>query len=66
MFVFLQAETGLTMSAEAREEGNVNRRIYLKYFTAGSNVLFLVFILLLSILAEVSYHSQAAQTFTDC
>lgn len=54
------------MSEEARVEGNVSRHIYLKYFTAGSHVLFLVFILLLSIIAEVSYHSQAAQTFTGC
>lgn len=65
-FVFLQVETVLTMSEEARVEGNVSRHIYLKYFTAGSHVLFLVFILLLSIIAEVSYHSQAAQTFTGC
>lgn len=47
------------MSEEARVEGNVSRHIYLKYFTAGCNVLFLMVILLLSIIAEVSHHSHS-------
>lgn len=64
--VFLQAETVLTMSEEARVEGNVSRHIYLKYFTAGCSILVLMVILLLSIVAEVSHHSQAVQTFTGC
>lgn len=54
------------MSEEARVEGNVSRHIYLKYFTAGCNVLFLMVILLLSIIAEVRHHSQTAPTFTGC
>lgn len=54
------------MSEEARVEGNVSRHIYLKYFTAGCSILVLMVILLLSIIAEVSHHSQAVQTFTGC
>ena len=49
----LQAETVRAMTEETRIEGTVSRKIYLKYFTAGSNYLMLMFILLLSIIAEV-------------
>lgn len=41
------------MSEETRVVGNVSSHIYLKYFTAGSHVLVLLAIVLLSVMAEV-------------
>ncbi|XP_015233347.1 PREDICTED: multidrug resistance-associated protein 4-like isoform X1 [Cyprinodon variegatus] len=43
---------------ESRAEGNVDSHIYLKYFTAGCNSLVLIFIILISIIAEVAYILQ--------
>ncbi|XP_008323732.1 multidrug resistance-associated protein 4-like [Cynoglossus semilaevis] len=40
---------------ETRVDGDVSSRIYLKYFTADTNILFLMFIVLLSIIAEAAY-----------
>lgn len=42
------------MAEETRVEGNVSGHIYLKYFTAGCNPVVILFILLLSVAAEVS------------
>ncbi|CAG00980.1 unnamed protein product, partial [Tetraodon nigroviridis] len=52
------AEPVPSLSEEARAEGDVSRRVYLKYFTAGCNAAFLMLILLLSITAEVAYILQ--------
>lgn len=45
------------MAEETRIEGNVSGHIYLKYFTAGCNVLALLAVVLLSVVAEVSLGS---------
>uniref|UniRef100_A0A8C4HTI5 Multidrug resistance-associated protein 4 n=1 Tax=Dicentrarchus labrax TaxID=13489 RepID=A0A8C4HTI5_DICLA len=44
-FLVLQVETVRTMAEETRVEGNVSGQIYLKYFTAGCNLLVLLVIL---------------------
>ncbi|XP_034461847.1 multidrug resistance-associated protein 4-like isoform X1 [Hippoglossus hippoglossus] len=54
----LPAETVGTMAEETREEGDVSGHIYLKYFTAGSNLLVLLVVVLLSVIAEVAYILQ--------
>ncbi|XP_041822006.1 ATP-binding cassette sub-family C member 4-like isoform X2 [Chelmon rostratus] len=54
----LPVETVHTMSEETRVDGGVSSHIYLKYFTAGSNLLLLVVIVLLSVIAEVAYVLQ--------
>ncbi|XP_070850126.1 ATP-binding cassette sub-family C member 4-like [Chaetodon trifascialis] len=43
---------------ETRVEGNVSGRVYLQYFAAGCNPLLLVFVVLLSVVAEVAYVLQ--------
>ncbi|KAG8004595.1 Multidrug resistance-associated protein 4 [Nibea albiflora] len=43
---------------ETRAEGDVGSRVYLKYFSAGSNILVLLLIMLLSVIAEVAYILQ--------
>uniref|UniRef100_A0A8C4NTD4 Multidrug resistance-associated protein 4 n=1 Tax=Dicentrarchus labrax TaxID=13489 RepID=A0A8C4NTD4_DICLA len=52
-FLVLQVETVRTMAEETRVEGNVSGQIYLKYFTAGCNLLVLLVIVLLSVTAEL-------------
>lgn len=52
-----QVDTVRVMAEETRVEGNVGSRIYLKYFTAGCNLLVLLLILLLSVVAEVRHGS---------
>lgn len=47
-------ETVRTMAEETRVEGNVSSHIYVKYFTAGCSLVMLLFILLISVAAEVS------------
>ncbi|KAM9334128.1 ATP-binding cassette sub-family C member 4-like [Symphorus nematophorus] len=54
----LPVETVRTMVEETRVEGNVGSHIYLKYFTAGCNLLVLMLIVLLSVIAEVAYILQ--------
>ncbi|KAM4537947.1 ATP-binding cassette sub-family C member 4-like isoform 2-T2 [Fundulus diaphanus] len=54
----LPVEAACTLAEESRAEGNVDSHIYLKYFTAGSNTLVLVLIVLISIVAEVAYILQ--------
>ncbi|XP_036946537.1 multidrug resistance-associated protein 4-like isoform X2 [Acanthopagrus latus] len=54
----LPVETVQTMAEETRVEGNVSGHIYLKYFTAGCNPVVILFILLLSVAAEVAYILQ--------
>ncbi len=43
------------MAEETRVEGSVGSHIYLKYFTAGCNLVVLLVIVLLSVTAEVSH-----------
>uniref|UniRef100_A0AAR2KQA3 Cystic fibrosis transmembrane conductance regulator n=1 Tax=Pygocentrus nattereri TaxID=42514 RepID=A0AAR2KQA3_PYGNA len=47
-----------TMAEESRSEGNIGVRIYLKYLTAGANILVLVGFILLNLLAQASYILQ--------
>uniref|UniRef100_A0A3P8VQU0 Multidrug resistance-associated protein 4-like n=1 Tax=Cynoglossus semilaevis TaxID=244447 RepID=A0A3P8VQU0_CYNSE len=54
----LQVDFVCAAGEETRVDGDVSSRIYLKYFTADTNILFLMFIVLLSIIAEVN-----SQTF---
>ncbi|XP_038572955.1 multidrug resistance-associated protein 4-like isoform X2 [Micropterus salmoides] len=54
----LPVDTVRVMAEETRVEGNVGSRIYLKYFTAGCNLLVLLLILLLSVVAEIAYILQ--------
>ncbi|XP_035533359.1 multidrug resistance-associated protein 4-like [Morone saxatilis] len=54
----LPVETVHTMAEETRVEGNVSGQIYLKYFTAGCNLLVLLVIVLLSVTAEAAYILQ--------
>ncbi|XP_012731319.2 multidrug resistance-associated protein 4 [Fundulus heteroclitus] len=54
----LPVEAACTLAEESRAEGNVDSHIYLKYFTAGSNALVLLLIVLISIVAEVAYILQ--------
>ncbi|XP_028320649.1 multidrug resistance-associated protein 4-like isoform X2 [Gouania willdenowi] len=54
----LPDEAVRTIPEEARAEGNVSGQIYYRYFTAGSPLLGLVLILLLSLIAEVAYILQ--------
>jgi len=49
----LQVEKVGTAAEEIRAEGNVSRRIYVKYFTASWNPVVLMVIVLLCITAEV-------------
>ncbi|XP_069376946.1 ATP-binding cassette sub-family C member 4-like isoform X2 [Paralichthys olivaceus] len=54
----LPDETVGTVAEETREEGDVSGHVYLKYFTAGSSLLVLLVIVLLSVVAEVAYILQ--------
>ncbi|XP_066522703.1 multidrug resistance-associated protein 4 isoform X2 [Hoplias malabaricus] len=54
----LPAEPVQTMAEESRSEGTIGIRLYLKYFTAGVNVLILISLVLLNLLAQVSYILQ--------
>ncbi|XP_030265342.1 multidrug resistance-associated protein 4-like [Sparus aurata] len=54
----LPMETVRTMAEETRVEGNVSSHIYVKYFTAGCSLVMLLFILLISVAAEVAYILQ--------
>ncbi|XP_045910008.1 ATP-binding cassette sub-family C member 4-like isoform X2 [Micropterus dolomieu] len=54
----LPVDTVRVMAEETRVEGNVGSHIYLKYFTAGCNLLVLLLILLLSVVAEIAYILQ--------
>uniref|UniRef100_A0A8C4NTG3 Multidrug resistance-associated protein 4 n=1 Tax=Dicentrarchus labrax TaxID=13489 RepID=A0A8C4NTG3_DICLA len=56
----LPVETVRTMAEETRVEGNVSGQIYLKYFTAGCNLLVLLVIVLLSVTAEVKFFNNTA------
>uniref|UniRef100_UPI003AAC75F7 ATP-binding cassette sub-family C member 4-like n=1 Tax=Centroberyx gerrardi TaxID=166262 RepID=UPI003AAC75F7 len=51
-------ETVHAVAEETRFEGNINSHIYLKYFTAGCNLLVLLVIILLSVAAEAAYILQ--------
>lgn len=53
------------MAEETRVEGNVSGHIYLKYFRAGSSILLLVVILVLSVIAEVSRRWKASNILVD-
>ncbi|KAL6455854.1 hypothetical protein MHYP_G00357050 [Metynnis hypsauchen] len=57
-FEQLPAEPVQTMAEESRSEGTIGLRIYLKYFTAGVNMLMLLGFILLNLLAQVSYILQ--------
>lgn len=65
-FLVRQVETAHVMAEETRVEGNVSRHIYLKYFTAGCNVLVLVAMALLSVVAEVNLGSRASHSHLNC
>ncbi|XP_017337542.1 multidrug resistance-associated protein 4 isoform X1 [Ictalurus punctatus] len=54
----LPAEPVQTMSDESRTEGKIGVRIYLKYLTAGVNVLVLLILVLLNLFAQTSYILQ--------
>ncbi|XP_033954587.1 ATP-binding cassette sub-family C member 4-like isoform X2 [Pseudochaenichthys georgianus] len=54
----LPAETVPSVAEESRAEGNVSGHIYLKYFTAGHSPAVLVFVVLISVLAEGAYIMQ--------
>ncbi|XP_037829737.1 multidrug resistance-associated protein 4 isoform X2 [Kryptolebias marmoratus] len=54
----LPVEAVCAVEEESRAEGNVDSRVYLKYFAAGCNPLVLLVIVLISITAEVSYILQ--------
>ncbi|XP_067113164.1 ATP-binding cassette sub-family C member 4-like [Osmerus mordax] len=46
------------MTEESRSEGTIGLRLYLKYFRAGANFLVLLALLLLNLLAHISYILQ--------
>ncbi|XP_051562502.1 multidrug resistance-associated protein 4 [Myxocyprinus asiaticus] len=54
----LPAEPVHTMAEETRSEGTIGFHLYWKYFRAGASILMLIFLLLLNILAQVSYVLQ--------
>uniref|UniRef100_A0A671US37 Multidrug resistance-associated protein 4 n=1 Tax=Sparus aurata TaxID=8175 RepID=A0A671US37_SPAAU len=54
LFVSPRVTSFRTMAEETRVEGNVSSHIYVKYFTAGCSLVMLLFILLISVAAEVS------------
>ncbi|XP_051568184.1 ATP-binding cassette sub-family C member 4-like [Myxocyprinus asiaticus] len=54
----LTAEPVHTVAEESRSEGTIGLHMYWKYFRAGASILMLVFLMLLSILAQVSYVLQ--------
>ncbi|XP_068165847.1 ATP-binding cassette sub-family C member 4-like isoform X1 [Antennarius striatus] len=54
----LPVETVQAMAEETRVEGDVDLRIYVKYFTAGCNLVVLFLVVLLSVVAEVAYVLQ--------
>ncbi|XP_034007075.1 multidrug resistance-associated protein 4-like [Trematomus bernacchii] len=54
----LPAETVPSVEEESRAEGNVSGHIYLKYFTSGLSPAVLVFVVLISVLAEGAYIMQ--------
>lgn len=47
-----------TMVEETRSEGTIGLRMYWKYFRAGANAVMLIFLVLLSLLAQVFYILQ--------
>uniref|UniRef100_A0A3B4U443 Multidrug resistance-associated protein 4 n=1 Tax=Seriola dumerili TaxID=41447 RepID=A0A3B4U443_SERDU len=58
ILVLKEVETVCTAAEESRVEGDVAGHIYLKYFTAGCSIAVLLFIVLLSVVAEVAYILQ--------
>ncbi len=48
-----QGETVQTMPEESRAQGTIGVRMYVKYLTAGANVLVLLTVILINILAQV-------------
>ncbi|KAI4886639.1 hypothetical protein NFI96_012768 [Prochilodus magdalenae] len=54
----LPAEPVQTVAEESRSEGTIGVRMYLKYFTAGVNILMLLLLVLLNLLAQTSYILQ--------
>ncbi|KAM4560261.1 ATP-binding cassette sub-family C member 4-like [Odontesthes bonariensis] len=51
----LPAEKVQTIPEESRAQGTIGVRLYVKYLKAGASVLFLLFVILVNILAQVSY-----------
>lgn len=51
----LPAEHVHTMAEETRTEGTIGLHLYWKYFRAGANILMLILLLLLNLLAQISY-----------
>ncbi|XP_072240755.1 ATP-binding cassette sub-family C member 4-like [Leuresthes tenuis] len=51
----LPAEKVQTVPEESRAEGTIGVSLYVKYLKAGASVLFLLFVILVNILAQVSY-----------
>uniref|UniRef100_A0A3P9LF64 ATP-binding cassette, sub-family C (CFTR/MRP), member 4 n=1 Tax=Oryzias latipes TaxID=8090 RepID=A0A3P9LF64_ORYLA len=54
----LPAETVQMVPEESRGQGTIGIKLYLKYLRAGANVAVLLFVILLNILAQVSYIMQ--------
>uniref|UniRef100_A0A3P9IC91 Cystic fibrosis transmembrane conductance regulator n=1 Tax=Oryzias latipes TaxID=8090 RepID=A0A3P9IC91_ORYLA len=52
------AETVQMVPEESRGQGTIGIKLYLKYLRAGANVAVLLFVILLNILAQVSYIMQ--------
>uniref|UniRef100_A0A1A7XAW0 Multidrug resistance-associated protein 4 n=2 Tax=Nothobranchiidae TaxID=405002 RepID=A0A1A7XAW0_9TELE len=51
----LPAEVVQTMSEESRAQGNIGLGLYMKYLRAGANILVLLVVVLVNLLAQVSY-----------
>nr|XP_019960169.1 PREDICTED: multidrug resistance-associated protein 4-like [Paralichthys olivaceus] len=54
----LPAETVQTVAEESRSQGTIAVSLYVKYLKAGAHVVFVVFVLLINILAQVAYIMQ--------
>ncbi|KAI3366042.1 hypothetical protein L3Q82_009871, partial [Scortum barcoo] len=54
----LPAEPVLTVAEESRAQGTIGVSLYVKYLTAGANVVVLLVVMLLNILAQVAYIMQ--------
>ncbi|XP_054480100.1 ATP-binding cassette sub-family C member 4-like [Anoplopoma fimbria] len=54
----LPAETVQTIAEESRAQGNIGISLYVKYLKAGANVVVLLTVILVNILAQVSYIMQ--------
>nr|ALU63334.1 multidrug resistance-associated protein 4 isoform X1 [Oryzias melastigma] len=54
----LPGETVQTVPEESRGQGTIGTKLYLKYLQAGANVAVLLFVILVNLLAQVSYIMQ--------